>query len=452
MTEGAEWKLILLFTLPLMAGNLLQQLYNTVDGIIVGNFVGPGALSSVGTCTPLTMLFIALAMGMSTGCSIVVSQYFGAKRIEDMRKSVATSMILLTLMGAVLSIVGYLASGFLLRVVLNVEDAYLADAMTYFSIYALGLVFQFIYNISAAILRSLGDSSATLYFLLVSSVANVVLDLWFVIGFHWGVAGAAVATVISQFLSAVVCVIYMFKKHSILRFQKGEFRYYPDKGALAMKLGIPTTLQQCVVSCGHLAVQRLINSFELTNAGLMAGYTAAMRIENFVLIPVFGFNMGVATFTGQNIGAGKYERVSKGLWRTELMGVGTCLAMGIVAYVFASPLVRLFGLDGDALGYGVQYLHFLSPLFSIFCFYLVLAGVIQGSGDVMWSAAATVSSLVFRVCTAYLLAYATPVGYAAAWVSIPLGWVWALLIVGFRYKFGPWRDQGIIKPEKTSEG
>jgi Na+-driven multidrug efflux pump len=157
--------------------------------------------------------------------------------------------------------------------------------MTYFSIYALGLVFQFIYNISAAILRSLGDSSATLYFLLVSSVANVVLDLWFVIGFHWGVAGAAVATVISQFLSAVVCVIYMFKKHSILRFQKGEFRYYPDKGALAMKLGIPTTLQQCVVSCGHLAVQRLINSFELTNAGLMAGYTAAMRIENFVLTP-----------------------------------------------------------------------------------------------------------------------------------------------------------------------
>lgn len=446
MTQGKEWKLILLFTLPLMAGNLLQQLYNTVDGIIVGNYVGPDALASVGTCTPMTMLFIALAMGLSNGCAIVVSQYFGAKQLDEMRRAVSTAILMLIVLGVILSFVGVFSARPLLQYVLNVDGRYLEDATQYFSIYAVGLVFQFTYNIFAAVLRSLGDSSATLYFLLVSSVTNVVLDLLFVRSFSWGVAGAAIATVISQGVSAVVCVIYMFKKHAVLRYQKGEFGFYKEKFTLSLRMGIPTMLQQCVVSSGHMAIQRLINTFEVTHLGLMAGITAAMRIENFVLIPVFGFNMGMATFTGQNIGAGQVERVKRGFWSTELMGNLCCLTLGMLSFVLAGPLVGLFGLgEGEGLEYGMAYIHFIAPLFVVFCFYMILGGVMQGAGDVLWSTAATVSSLVFRIAMAYFLGFCTPVSYRAAWVSVPLGWVWALAILALRYRSGAWQRKAIVR-------
>ena len=450
MTEGKEWKQILLFALPLMMGNLLQQLYNTVDGIIVGNFVGADALASVGTCTSLTMLFVAIAIGLSAGCSIVVSQYFGAKQLDEMRRAVSTSIIMLVVIGLVLSVVGSLATRPLLRYVLNVDARYLEDAVTYFGIYAMGLVFQFTYNIFAAILRSLGDSKATLYFLLVSSVVNIALDLLFVCVFEWSVAGAAIATVIAQCVSAVVCVIYMFKKHPILCYGKGEFRFHKDKFALALRLGIPTMFHQCVVSFGHVAIQRLINTFEVTHLGLMAGYTAAVRIENFVLIPVFAFNMGMATFTGQNMGAGRFDRVKRGFWRTAGMGVLCCFVLGFASAIAGDPLVRLFGLsEGGGLEYGLEYIHFVAPTFMIFCVYMVLSGVIQGAGDVLWSTTASVSSLVFRTVMAYILAFCTPISYSAAWVSIPMGWIWSLLILGYRYRSGGWKTKAVAHRTDT---
>lgn len=452
MTEGKEWKLILFFALPLMLGNLLQQLYNTVDGIIVGNYVGSDALASVGTCASLTMLFLALAIGMSNGCAIVVSQYFGAKQFDQVRRAVSTSIIVLIALGAVLSVVGVLAARPLLEHVLNVDALYLENAVTYFSIYAMGLVFQFTYNIFAAILRSVGDSKATLYFLLVSSAVNVVLDLLFVKGFAWGVAGAAIATVISQALSAVVCVVYMFKKHAMLRYGKGEFVFEREKFVLALRMGIPTTLQQCVVSFGHIAIQRLINTFEITYVGLMAGYTAAVRIENFVMIPIFAFNMGMATFAGQNMGAGRIDRVKRGLWVTEAMGVLCCLTIGMITFVAANPLVRMFGLgEGEGLEYGVAYIRFIAPLFTIFCFYLIMGGLLQGSGDVVWNTASSISGLVFRTVLAYILAFCTPVGYRAAWVSVPLGWLLILCIVGPRYRSGKWKRKGVVRRNENSE-
>lgn len=444
MTEGKEWKQILLFALPLMMGSLLQQLYNTVDGVIVGNYVGPDALASVGTCASLTMLFIALAIGMSAGCSIVISQYFGAKQIVEMRKAVSTAVFMLVTMGLVLSVVGVLAARPLLEYVLNVDARYLEDAVAYFGIYAVGLVFQFTYNVFASVLRALGDSKATLYFLMVSSVVNILLDLLFVRVFAWGVAGAAIATVIAQGISAAVCVLYMFTKHPMLQFAKGEFRFYREKFSLALRLGIPTMLQQCIISSGHVAIQRIINTLEVTNIGLMAGYTAAVRVENFVLIPIFAFNMGMATFTGQNMGAGRLDRVKRGLWRTELMGILCCVVLGIISFAAAEPLVRMFGLsEGGGLEYGVQYVHFISPMFVIFCFYLIMGGLIQGSGDVIWSTAASVTSLLFRTAVAYFLAFCTPVSYRAAWVSIPLGWIWALVILAVRYRTGRWKEKAI---------
>lgn len=442
MTEGSEWKLILLFTLPLMAGNLLQQLYNTVDGIIVGNFVGETALAAVGTCAPLTMLFTAIALGMSNGAAVVISQFYGAGRMEEMKKTVASSLILLTAMGVVLSILGAVLTGWLLRTVLGVQAYLQADAEVYFRIYALGLLAQFVYNIVAAILRSMGDSRATLYFLLVASVCNILLDLLAVVLLGWGVMGVAVATVMSQILSAVVSVIYLFRRYPVLRFAKGELRFDREKGMLVLKMGIPSTLQQCVVSMGHMAIQRVINHFDIT-----AGYTAATRIESFILIPIQGFFMGMATFTGQNLGAGKLGRITRALGKTILMSLVVVVAVIGIIYPFAPEMVKIFGVKGDSAGVAVTYLRFVALAFAVFCVYFSINGVLQGSGDVMFTAFNTFSGLAIKVAFVYITAFLTPVGMAAIWWGNLVSWIYSLVLAALRYRFGPWRSKCVVTEE-----
>lgn len=442
MTEGKEWKLILLFTLPLMAGNLLQQLYNTVDGIIVGNFVGEAALSAVGTCAPLTLLFIAIAMGMSTGASIVVSQFYGAGAMEEMRRGVATAMLMLMGMGVAFTILAFAGAGWLLDGVLGVQDYLLADAVTYFRIYALGLFFQFVYNIAAAVLRSLGNSRATLYVLLLSSICNVILDLVAVLVFHWGVMGVAVATVISQAISAAVSLAYLFRSHSVVRFRKGEFRFHGETAGLILKMGIPSTIQQCVVSFNHMAIQRVVNAFDIT-----AGYTAAMRIENFIYIPSQSFFLGMATFTGQNLGAKRLDRVRRGLHGTLIMGTITVVIISSLVLLLAPQLIGLFGVVGASKAVGVTYLHYVALGFIMFCWYFCFNGVLQGSGDVMFTLFNTVSSLVIRTVVTYILAFLTPVGYVAIWWSLLVSWVYNVVLAYLRYRFGPWKRKGVVAAE-----
>ncbi len=440
MTEGKEWKLILLFTLPLMAGNLLQQLYNTVDGIIVGNFVGEDALAAVGTCSPLTMLFIAIAVGMSNGAAVVISQLFGARRTEEMKRSIATSLILLFWMGVAFSVLGCVLAKWMLNTVLGVQDYLLADAVLYFRVYAIGLLFQFVYNIVAAVLRSLGDSRATLYFLLISSVCNVVLDLVAVLVLHWGVMGAALATVVSQLVSAVASIYYLFQRYPDLRFAKGEFRFDGEKGVLIMKMGIPSTLQQCVASLGHVAIQRVINAFDIT-----AGYTAAMRIESFILIPIQGFFMGMATFTGQNLGAGKLDRIYRALRHT--MAMSMIVVAGVIAIIFplAPQLVALFGVTGASAAIAAHYLRFIVFAFAVFCIYFCVNGVLQGAGDVGFCAFNTFSGLAMKVIFVYIAAFLTPIGMRAIWWGSLASWVYSLTLAVLRYRFGPWRNKCIVK-------
>lgn len=440
MTEGTEWKLILLFTLPLMVGNLLQQLYNTVDGIIVGNFVSENALASVGTCSSLTMLFIALALGMSNGAAVIVAQLFGAGRMEELRKTVSTSLILFFGMGICFSVLGVVLARWFLSLVLNVQDYLLEGAVLYFRIYALGLLFQFLYNIVAAILRSLGDSRATLYFLLISSVCNILLDLLLTLVLHWGITGVAIATVISQGVSAVVSLVYMFRLYPMLRFGKGEFTFDGGTCGMIVKMGIPTTLQQCVVSFGHIAIQRVINDFDIT-----AGYTAAARIECFAIIPAQGFLMGVTTFTGQNLGARKLDRIARGLRQTLVMSFLVDIFVIAVIVPLAPALIGLFGVVGDSAAIAVTYLRFCSCALAIFCTYFCFNGVLQGAGDVRFTAFNTFTGLVIKVVFVYLVAYLTPVGVAAIWYGNFVSWFYSLTLSGLRYRFGPWRKKGIVE-------
>ncbi len=443
MTQGREWKHILLFALPLMGGHALQQLYNTVDGIIVGNYVNDIALAAVGACGPLTLLFVALAIGMSNGSAIVIGQYYGAGKYAEMRRAAASSIILLLAMGAAFSVIGVVVARPMLIHVLNVGELYIEYAVDYFGIYAIGLVFQFAYNISAAILRALGDSRATLYFLLISSAANIVLDLVFVLAFDWAVAGAAIATVISQALSAVCAVTYMLKKHEVLRFRKGEFRFHSASARLTMRLSVPNTLQQCVISCGNLALQRIINGFGVVYAGLMAGTTAGMRLESFILIPIFTFNASMTAFTSQNMGAGHIDRVKRCRNQATVMGLAICLAVAAVAFFCRVPLVRLFGVDDVGLGYGMRYLEILCPSLLIFCLNMVTGGVLQGSGDVKFAAFITLSSFVVRCVFSYAVAYLTPLEYQAVWLSLPVGWLYSMALSWGRFYSGKWKTKGV---------
>lgn len=432
-----------MFALPLMAGHALQQLYNTVDGIVVGNFVGDAALAAVGACGPLTMLFIALALGMGTGSSVVIGQYYGAKKLDEMRRAVSSSIILMVALGAVLSVIGVVVARPMLTHVMSVGELYIDYAVDYFAIYAVGLVFQFAYNIFASTLRALGDSKAMLYFLIISSVTNTVLDLVFVIFFHWEVAGAAIATVISQALAAVCAGIYMFRKYDILRFKKGEFRFYKASAALTMRIAIPNTLQQTIISCGNLALQRIVNGYGQIYEGLMAGATAGLRLESFILIPIFTFNAALTTFSSQNVGAGKLDRVKRGRHAGMLMGVIFCLTITAIALIFRGPLVSLFGVGEAGLEYGKLYLSILCPPLVIFCLSITTGGVMQGAGDVKFSAILVLCSFAFRCVFAYTLAYNTPLEYMAVWISQPAGWVLVCIANWIRYYSGAWMKKGI---------
>jgi putative MATE family efflux protein len=439
MVEGNVALQIFLFTLPIMAGNFLQQLYNTVDGIVVGQFVSEAALAAVGTSSPVTVLYIAMAVGLSTGSGIIVAQYFGAGKEKDLKDAVCTSMIMLLVLGIIFAVIGYLITWPLMKYVLAVPEAELSMAVLYLQIYCIGLVFQFVYNIIAAILRALGDSKATLYFLMVSSVANIVLDLVFVAGFHMGVAGAALATVIAQGMSALVSIIYMYKKYEVLRFTRETMVFSKEKCMLALRLGIPTTLQQCVISGGNILLQRLVNSFGVE---FMAGYTAGTRLESYLVIPSLGFTVGLANFTGQNIGAGRFDRIKEGVRKTLLMSFSSCVVLVALALIFRTPLVALFGVKGEALQMGITYLLLASPCFLLFSVYQAACGVLQGAGDVMWTMFFSLSSLAARVAIAY--AIASKVGYRSLPYAMLIAWIYVVIIAWLRYRNGKWKEKAIV--------
>lgn len=442
MTTGPEWKHVLLFSLPIMAGNLLQQLYNTVDGIVVGNAVSQNALAATGTAGTLALIFLAVAIGFGNGAGIVVAQLYGAKLYDELRGAVSTALILLLSMGAFFTLFGCILARPLLHGLMNVAEGEVLElAVTYFSIYSIGLILQFIYNAVAAILRAVGDSKAILYFLLVSSVVNLVLDLLFVLGFHWGVAGAAIATVLSQLGSAAVSVAYMFKKYPIFRFGKGEFVFHKDKCLLCLKMGIPSTVQQSIVSFGNVFIQRLVNSF---GEAVMAAFTVGVRIENYLFVPAVGFSIGLSTFSAQNIGAGKPERVLRGHRATVGMTLLVAVVLELLVYTLASPISTLFGVEGEALAIAIRYTRFLSLCFWTFAVYFAFSGMFQGAGDVIFTMICSLISLAIRVAMSYGLVGLFHWDYSAIWTAMPVGWTAALLMALLRYFRGNWKEKGIV--------
>jgi putative MATE family efflux protein len=443
MTTGTGWKHVARFSLPLMLGNLLQQLYNTVDGIVVGQFVSDAALAAVGNCASLTFVFLAISFGLANGTGIAISQLFGAKRTDEMRRCASTALILLISVGAAVSVIGALLSPWLLRVLMKVpEGEVLKLGISYFTIYAGGLIFQFAYNAVAAVLRAVGDSKATLYFLCVTAVLNAILDLTFVIVFHWGVAGTAVATVLAQAICTVFSVIYMYRHYAVFRYKRGEFVFDREKGAVCLKLGIPTMLQQSVVAFGGVFMQRLVNYF---SQDLMAAFTVGNRVENYIFVPIMALNNGMSTFTGQNLGARKPERVRECWKRIELLSLAITLFVAALAYIFAPPIARLFGIGGVSLGMAVEMIRFMSFFFCMFSLYLPTMGLLQGAGDALYSMLCSFSTLGARVASAYIMVFAFGVGYQAVWYAVPVGWTLCIIMGAARYFSGVWEKKSIVK-------
>lgn len=441
LTRGTPWRLIVQFALPIMAGNLLQQLYNTADTIIVGNFNGQQALSAVGACASLTALFTALAIGFSIGAGVLISQYFGASREQELRQYAATAIVLMLAMGLLMSLIGVCSAGFLLARALGTPEALLPLTLLYFRIYAAGLVFQFGYNIAAALLRALGDSKATLYFLLVSSGLNVVLDLVFVAGLGMGVAGAAIATVISQIASCGIGFAYMHRRYALLRFSLRELRMDLKTAGRILQVGAPMAIQQSIVSCGFLFLQRLVNYY---GESMIASYTVASRMENILMIPIIGIQNTMATFAGQNMGAQRPDRVSMGLGQGVLVSLGMTLILCLAQIAGIPLIIRAFQLDAGAAAICRLHLFSSAVAIPIFAVYFPANGMCQGVGEGFHATFYALLALGLRVVFAYALHKTSLFGYTAIWWSQAMSWTITLVVCYVHFFRGKWKDKSLI--------
>ncbi|MCH5212458.1 MAG: MATE family efflux transporter [Oscillospiraceae bacterium] len=441
MTTGTPWKHILKFALPVLAGLLLQQLYNTVDTIIVGNFSGEAALSAVGTTASFTFMFMSLAVGFSAGNGVVVAQHYGAENEKQVRANASTGILLMLGMGVLATIVSILVSRPAYTNLISVPEEFLELTLQYFRIYALGLVFQFGYNIFSSILRAVGDSAATLYFLLIASVLNIILDLLFVAGFHWGVAGAAWATNIAQAASFVSAYIYMIRKYPVFRFRLNEFTWSTKLAKRTILTGFPIALQMLFVSVGFTFIQRAVNEF---GQAMTASFTVGQRIEMYIGLPCNAFQTTLATYTGQNVGAGKLDRVKKGTAQTVFMSLLFTLCISAIVWILAVKIIGLFGLSAQAAEYCSAHIKTVAMINIVLSLYIPLFGVFQGTNHGIAATIAATAALSTRAVVTYLFRNSPLFGYTIIWWNGLFGFGMAFMISWSYYLSGKWRKNSAL--------
>ncbi len=394
MTEGPIWKNILAFSVPLILGNLFQQLYNTVDSIIVGNYIGSEALAAVGSSGAIINLLVGFCIGASAGAGVVISQFFGAKDNEGVRKAVHTTVAVAVFAGAIVSIAGIFLSPVILRAMGTPKEV-LGPAVTYLKIFFGGMIFSVIYNMSAGILNAVGNSRRSLMYLVIAAVSNIVLDLLFVVGFKMGVEGVALATDIGQLISCIFILRFLVKSQDVYRLKLGDVRFYDNLLGKILKIGLPTGIQNIVISLSNVVVQSSVNSF---GAAAMAGFAAYIKIDGFNILPVLSFSMAATTFAGQNVGAGRYDRVKKGMYVSVAMGVCYTILTGILLILFAPQVIGVFSGKQEVVAYGVYILKFFCPFYWMLGILQVLAGTIRGVGKTFQAMMVFLFSLcIFRV-------------------------------------------------------
>lgn len=379
MTEGSVVKNILFFSVPLILGNLLQQLYNTVDSIIVGNYVGSNALAAIGSSTSLVYLLIAFSQGVSVGAGVVISQRLGQKNKEGVQTSVHTALALAVILGIILTVGGILFSKEIL-LWMNTPEEVLTDAVTYLRLYSAGMVFNVVYNMAAGILNAAGNSKRSLGYLAIASVTNLILDLVFIIGMKTGIAGAAIATNIGQIVSCVLAIWFLVRTQTDYKVCLSKIKIHKATAGLIIKIGLPTGFQNMVISLSNILVQSSVNSF---GANAMAGFGAYMKVDGFNVLPVTSFGMAATTFVGQNFGAGKLERVKRGMWITLGIGMIYTITTGILLLTFSETIMQLFSHDPAVIAYGRQAMRFFCPFYWVLSILHALSGTVRGTGKSM---------------------------------------------------------------------
>ena len=436
-------KALFFFALPMILGNLFQQFYTTVDSIIVGQFVGEDALAAVGASHSLTTVFIMIAIGGGIGASVITSQYLGAGLYHRMKTSIYTALISFLTLSITLGLIGLFANRAILTA-LNTPQNILDDAVLYLRIYFVGLPFLFMYNILSSIFNALGNSKTPLKLLIFSSLLNIVLDLVAVKVFRLGVAGVAIATVVAQGLSAVIsfCLLMKHLKEYHEAVQKFDFSMLGNM----VKVALPSMLQQSIVSIGMLLVQSVVNGF---GSSVLAGYTAGTRIESICIVPMIATGNAVSTFTAQNLGAGKPQRVREGYKAGVKLVAVFAVVICLILTLFHEPIISAFlesGSDESAFMTGSSYLSFIAFFFVFIGLKATTDGVLRGSGDVVVFTAANLINLSIRV--AFSFAFAGIIGVEAVWYAVPIGWATNYVISFFRYLSGKWSKKKLIESDK----
>lgn len=376
MTEGVIWKQILAFSLPLLVGNLFQQLYNTVDSIVVGNYVSSQALAAVGTSNSLINLIIGMFLGISVGAGVIISQYYGAKNHRKLSWAVHTCIALSIIGGLGMIVLGVWLSPIIL-VWMNTPADVLADSTTYLRIYFCGSLFNIVYNMGSGILRAVGDSKRPLYYLIASSLTNVVLDLLFVLVFHWDVAGVAIATIISQGVSAVLVMWNLMRTKEPYRVEIKSIRIDKRMMKRVLMVGIPSGIQQSIISLSNVIVQSNINVY---GSAAMAGFGSYSKVEGFIMLPLQTTCMSATTFTGQNIGAKKYDRVKKGIIQGMIMSAIYTVAVSLVLYFFGGEVLKIFSSEPDVIRFGQEAIGIIVPFYLTMTVHQIIMGTLRGAG------------------------------------------------------------------------
>lgn len=423
MTTGSPVKLILTFSIPLLIGNIFQQFYNMVDTIIVGRYLGVDSLAAVGSTGAMAFLVNGFVIGLTSGFAILVAQRFGANDEEGVKKAFASSLLLSSIMTILVTAISIGSAKPLLEL-MNTPDNIIKESLSYITIIYAGNIAIIFYNMFASILRALGDSKTPLYFLIIASILNVILDLLFIVNFNMGVAGAAYATIISQSISAILCAIYIVKKFPILKLNKHHLKVRKRYIKSQLRLGIPMALQFSITAAGAMVLQSALNNF---GSKIIASYTAASKVQQLVMQPAVTFGVAMATYSGQNLGAGRIDRIKEGVKKCSIISIIVSIISTIVVVLFGGTFTKLFmsGNDLEVISYAKQYLNTVSIFYIPLSLIFIYRNTLQGIGESFVPMMAGFAEMLARTVSAFTLPLF--IDFTGIALADPIAWISAII-------------------------
>ncbi|MFY9151885.1 MAG: MATE family efflux transporter [Prolixibacteraceae bacterium] len=439
-TAGKEAKLILQFSVPLVLGNIFQNLYNVIDSVIVGRFLGKEALGAVGASFPIIFALISMVIGVGSGASTVVSQYFGAKKIDEVKRTIDTIFIFFLGSSILITILGIVFSEHIFLLLRLPEDI-LPQAVSYLNTYLLGMFFFFGFSGISSILRGLGDAKTPMYFMIIATINNILFDLLFVVVFKWGIEGAAWATILSEAGAFVTAAYYLSKKHPIINLSFRKYIFDRDIFKSCIRIGLPTGFQQSFIAFGMMAIMSIVNGF---GTNTVAAYSAAMRIDSFVKMPAITFSSALSSFVGQNLGAFQEKRAKTGLRATLIFSTIYCIFVSLLIIVFGRHIMSLFTNDPAVIKIGQDYLVIVSSFYLLFSTMFSFTGFLRGAGATLVPMISTFTALyLIRIPAATF--FSGLIGVNGIWWAEPMGSFVGMMILLIYYKSGKWKGKVVVK-------